>query len=61
MYRLDVFGEPVTLPDRASVEAWNAARVTRKALLSLTDAQLDDVGLCPGDIQAVAAGRFRRR
>ena len=25
MYRLDVFGEPVTLPDRASVEAWNAA------------------------------------
>lgn len=38
----------------ASVIAWNDARVTRKALNSLTDRELDDIGLTRGDIDAVA-------
>ena len=29
---------------------WNDARVTRKALSKLTDRELDDIGLCRGDI-----------
>lgn len=36
--------------------AWNDARQTRKALGSLTDRELDDIGLCRGDIEDVAAG-----
>ncbi len=30
--------------------AWNDARVTRKALSRLSDRELDDIGLCRGDI-----------
>lgn len=30
---------------------WNDARVTRKALSKLTDRELDDIGLCRGDIE----------
>lgn len=33
---------------------WNDARQTRKALSSLTDRELDDIGLMRGDIDAVA-------
>lgn len=33
---------------------WNDARVTRKALNSLTDRELDDIGLVRGDIDDVA-------
>lgn len=33
---------------------WNDARVTRKALNSLTDRELDDIGLVRGDIDNVA-------
>ncbi len=33
-----------------SVKNWNDARVTRKALSSLSDRELDDIGLCRGDI-----------
>lgn len=29
---------------------WNDARVTRKALSKLSDRELDDIGLCRGDI-----------
>ena len=36
--------------------AWNDARVTRKALNSLTDRELDDIGLVRGDIEDVANG-----
>jgi uncharacterized protein YjiS (DUF1127 family) len=31
--------------------AWNNARVTRKALNKLSDRELDDIGLCRGDIE----------
>jgi len=40
----------------APVIAWNDARVTRKALNSLTDRELEDIGLVRGDIEAVATG-----
>jgi uncharacterized protein YjiS (DUF1127 family) len=29
---------------------WNDGRVTRKALYKLSDRELDDIGLCRGDI-----------
>ncbi|GGH31844.1 protein of unknown function [Cribrihabitans marinus] len=34
--------------------AWNDARMTRNALASLTDRELDDIGMCRGDIELVA-------
>ncbi len=34
----------------AAVAAWNDVRVTRAALSRLTDRELDDIGLCRGDI-----------
>ena len=37
-----------------SIVAWNDARVTRNALSKLTDRELDDIGLCRGDIDEVA-------
>lgn len=40
----------------APMIAWNDARVTRKALNSLTDRELEDIGLVRGDIENVAAG-----
>ncbi len=33
-----------------AVAAWNDARATRSALGKLSDRQLDDIGLCRGDI-----------
>lgn len=33
---------------------WNDARVTRKSLEKLTDRELDDIGLCRGDIDYIA-------
>jgi len=33
--------------------AWNDARVTRKALAALSDRELDDIGLCRGDIELI--------
>ena len=35
----------------AAFKAWNDARVTRKALSKLSDRELDDIGLCRGDIE----------
>ena len=35
----------------AALGAWNDARVTRKALSKLSDRELDDIGLCRGDIE----------
>ncbi|MCU0903119.1 MAG: DUF1127 domain-containing protein [Tabrizicola sp.] len=32
---------------------WNDARVTRKALNKLSDRELDDIGLCRGDIEHI--------
>ncbi|MGB4828448.1 MAG: DUF1127 domain-containing protein [Paracoccaceae bacterium] len=31
--------------------AWNDTRITRKALGKLSDRELDDIGLCRGDIE----------
>ena len=41
----------------AAVAAWNDARVTRKALSKLSDRELDDIGLCRGDIDDIALAR----
>lgn len=35
----------------AVLSAWNDARITRKALSKLSDRELDDIGLCRGDIE----------
>lgn len=36
-----------------TVAGWNDARVTRKALSRLSDRELDDIGLCRGDIEMI--------
>ncbi len=36
-----------------AVQAWNDTRVTRKALAKLSDRELDDIGLCRGDIDFI--------
>lgn len=41
----------------AAFAAWNDARMTRNALASLSDRELEDIGLLRGDIDGVAAGR----
>lgn len=41
----------------AAVAAWNDARVTRNALEKLSDRELDDIGLCRGDIDQIGYGR----
>lgn len=33
--------------------AWNDARITRKALYKLSDRELDDIGLCRGDVDRI--------
>lgn len=35
----------------AAFKGWNDARVTRNALSKLSDRELDDIGLCRGDIE----------
>ncbi len=37
----------------AAFANWNDARVTRKALSKLSDRELDDIGLCRGDIEMI--------
>ncbi|UWQ95129.1 DUF1127 domain-containing protein [Rhodobacteraceae bacterium M385] len=44
----------------ARIAIWNDARVTRKALSSLSNRELDDLGLCRGDIDDIAHGRYYR-
>ncbi|MWP38844.1 DUF1127 domain-containing protein [Rhodobacter sphaeroides] len=41
----------------ATVVAWNDARATRAALSKLSDRELDDIGLCRGDIDDICALR----
>jgi uncharacterized protein YjiS (DUF1127 family) len=36
---------------------WNNARQTHNSLSRLTDRELDDIGLCRGDIDTVAFGK----
>lgn len=38
--------------------AWNDERMTRNALAKLSNRELDDIGLCRGDIDAIAQRRF---
>lgn len=38
----------------AAVAAWNDARITRNALSKLSARELDDIGLCIGDIDMIA-------
>lgn len=40
----------------SKLSAWNDARVTRRELNRLSDRELDDIGLCRGDIERVARG-----
>lgn len=40
-----------------AVVEWNDARVTRNVLIGLTDRELEDIGLCRGDIDIIAEGR----
>ena len=37
-----------------TVRAWNDASKTRQALLRLTEHELDDIGLCRGDIDRIS-------
>jgi uncharacterized protein YjiS (DUF1127 family) len=37
-----------------AISAWNDARATTAALSKLSDRELDDIGLCRGDIYRVA-------
>ena len=38
----------------ASLQGWNDARITRKSLSRLSERELDDIGLCRGDIDLIA-------
>ena len=44
----------------AGVSAWNDARLTRSALARLSDRELDDIGLCRGDIDEITARSLLR-
>jgi uncharacterized protein YjiS (DUF1127 family) len=35
------------------LNTWNEARVTRKVLSKLSDRELDDIGLCRGDVEMI--------
>ena len=41
----------------AALTAWRDARATRNALSRLSDRELDDIGLCRGDIDRIAHAR----
>ena len=41
---------------QAAFISWNDARVTRNALSQLTDRELEDIGLCRGDIDSLGNG-----
>ncbi|WP_373355800.1 DUF1127 domain-containing protein [Pseudoroseicyclus sp. CXY001] len=38
----------------SALTGWNDARLTRKSLSGLTARELDDIGLCRGDIDTIA-------
>lgn len=44
----------------AKIVSWNDARVTRNALSSLSDRELEDIGLTRADIDAVAQSNIIR-
>jgi uncharacterized protein YjiS (DUF1127 family) len=45
---VQLFSEALT-----SLIAWNNARMTRSSLSKLSDRELDDIGLCRGDIELI--------
>lgn len=53
-----LFGLLTSVPAR--LRAWNDARVTRDTLSELSNWELDDIGLCRGDIDDVAELNGRR-
>ena len=44
----------------AAVQDWNDARITRKSLSRLSARELDDIGLCRGDIDMIVSRGTRR-
>ena len=40
--------------------SWNDARVTRNSLPTLSNRELNDLGLVRGDIEDIAQGTYRR-
>ncbi len=38
------------------IASWRDTRVTRRELARLSDRELDDIGLCRGDIERIARG-----
>lgn len=36
-----------------ALKVWNSARITRKSLNRLSNRELDDIGLCRGDIELI--------
>lgn len=38
----------------SALSGWNDVRVTRRELSRLSDRELDDIGLCRGDIDRIA-------
>lgn len=51
---ITVFRLVQSVSNIASVfQIWNAGRVTRKALSKLSNRELDDIGLCRGDIDMI--------
>lgn len=43
-----------------AVTEWNDARITRRALSTLSDRELDDIGLVRGDIDSMAQSNLIR-
>lgn len=41
----------------ASFKTWNDARKTRNALMQLSARELEDIGLCRGDIELIGDNR----
>lgn len=37
----------------AAFKGWNDVRMTRRALSKLSDRELDDIGLCRGDVDQI--------
>ncbi len=54
------FGHGLASSLVSRLAAWNDARITRKSLSQLSARELDDIGLCFGDIETVATGGLRR-
>jgi uncharacterized protein YjiS (DUF1127 family) len=43
-----------------ALQDWNDARITRKSLSRLSARELDDIGLCRGDIETIVNRTARR-